>query len=100
MFGCDLERVEVLIYQLVRLTRRGEATKVSKRRGEVVFLDDLIDEIGVDAARWYLVSRGHDQTIEINADLAAEKIAEEPRLLRAVRARPDRRHPAKSVSLC
>ena len=69
----------------------GEATKMSKRRGDVVFLDDFIDEIGVDAARWYLVSRGHDQTIDIDVDLAAEKIREEPRLLRPVRARPDRR---------
>ena len=51
---------------------------MSKRRGDVVFLDDFIDEIGVDAARWYLVSRGHDQTIEIDVDLAAEKTAKNP----------------------
>ena len=68
---------------------------MSKRRGDVVFLDDFVDEIGVDAARWYLVSRGHDQTIEIDVDLAAEKTAEEPGLLRPVRARADRRHPAQ-----
>ena len=46
---------------------------MSKRRGDVVFLDELLDEIGVDAARWYLVSRGHDQTIEIDVDLAARE---------------------------
>ena len=51
---------------------------MSKRRGDVVFLDDFIDEIGIDAARWYLVSRGHDQTIEIDIDLAAEKTAKNP----------------------
>ena len=78
MMGYDPDRVEVLIYQLVHLTSGGEATKVSKRRGDVVFLDDLIDEIGVDAARWYLVSRGHDQTIEIDVDLAAEKTQKNP----------------------
>ena len=50
---------------------------------------------GVDAARWYLVSRGHDQAIEIDVDLAAEKSAVEPGLLRPVRARPDRRDPAE-----
>ena len=66
---------------------------MSKRRGDVVFLDDFIDEIGVDAARWYLVNRGPDQTIEIDVDLAAEKFAEEPRLLRPVRARAHRRDP-------
>jgi arginyl-tRNA synthetase len=78
MLGYDPERVEVLLYQLVHLTRGGAATKMSKRRGEVVFLDDLLDEIGIDAARWYLVSRGHDQTIEIDVHLAAEKSQKNP----------------------
>src|SRR5205085_4799133 len=73
MLGYDPARVEVLLYQLVHLTRGGEQTKMSKRRGDVVFLDEFLDEIGVDAARWYLVNRGPDQTIEIDVDLAAEK---------------------------
>ena len=73
MLGYDPERVEVLLYQLVHLVRGGEQTKMSKRRGDVVFLDDFIDEVGVDVARWFLVDRGHDQTIEIDVDLAAEK---------------------------
>ena len=71
--GRDPDSVEVLIYQLVHLVEAGEARKVSKRRGDVVFLDELIDEIGVDAARWYLVSRGHEQTIELDVDLARER---------------------------
>jgi arginyl-tRNA synthetase len=78
MLGYDPARVEVLIYQLVHLTRGGEQTKISKRRGDVVFLDELVDEIGVDAARWYLVNRGPDQTIEIDVDLAAEKSQKNP----------------------
>jgi arginyl-tRNA synthetase len=78
MLGQPRESLEVLIYQLVHLTRAGEATKMSKRRGDVVFLDDFVDEIGVDAARWYLVSRGHDQTIEIDVDLAAERTQKNP----------------------
>jgi arginyl-tRNA synthetase len=78
MFGRDPGSVEVLLYQLVHLTRGGEQTKMSKRRGDVVFLGEFIDEIGVDAARWYLVSRGHDQTIEIDVDLAAEKSQKNP----------------------
>ena len=77
MLGYDAE-VEVLLYQLVHLTKGGEQTKMSKRRGDVVFLDELLDEIGVDAARWYLVSRGRDQTIEIDVDLAAEKTQKNP----------------------
>ncbi len=78
MLGYDPERVEVLLYQLVHLTRGGEQTKMSKRRGDVVFLDEFMDEIGVDAARWYLVNRGPDQTIEIDIDLAAEKTQKNP----------------------
>ena len=78
MLGYDADRIEVLLYQLVHLTKGGEQTKMSKRRGDVVFLDELMDEIGVDAARWYLVSRGPDQTIEIDVDLAAEKSQKNP----------------------
>jgi arginyl-tRNA synthetase len=66
------------IARMLHLTRGGESAKASKRAGNVVFLDDLIDEIGVDAARWYLVDRGPDQTIEIDLDLAAEKSAKNP----------------------
>jgi arginyl-tRNA synthetase len=71
--GYDPARVEVLLYQLVHLTEHGAAKRASKRRGDVVFLDELLDEIGVDAARWYLVNRGPDQTIEIDVDLARER---------------------------
>jgi arginyl-tRNA synthetase len=78
MLGYDPERVEVLLYQLVHLTKGGEQTKISKRRGDVVFLDEFMDEIGVDAARWYLVNRGPDQTIEIDVDLAAERSQKNP----------------------
>ena len=78
MLGFDPERVEVLLYQLVHLTKGGAQTKMSKRRGDVVFLDEFMDEIGVDAARWYLVNRGPDQAIEIDIDLAAEKSQKNP----------------------
>jgi len=78
MLGYDPERVEVLIYQLVHLTRGGEQTRISKRRGDVVFLDEFMDEVGVDAARWFLVNRGPDQTIEIDVDLAAERSVKNP----------------------
>ena len=51
---------------------------MAKRRGDVVFLDEFMDEVGVDAARWYLVNRGPDQTIEIDVDLAAERSQKNP----------------------
>jgi arginyl-tRNA synthetase len=78
MLGHDSDRVEVLLYQLVHLVRSGELAKMSKRAGDIVALDEFVDEVGVDAARWYLVSRSHDQTIEIDVDLAAEKTQKNP----------------------
>jgi arginyl-tRNA synthetase len=78
MLGHSRDSLEVLIYQLVHLVEGGQAKKMSKRRGDVVFVDELIDAIGVDAARWYLVSRGHDQTIELDVDLARERTNKNP----------------------
>jgi arginyl-tRNA synthetase len=78
MLGHPRESLEVLIYQLVHLIEGGATKKMSKRRGDVVFLDELLDAIGVDAARWYLVSRGHDQTIELDVDLAKERTNKNP----------------------
>jgi arginyl-tRNA synthetase len=76
--GQEPDTVEVLIYQLVHLTEGGASRKVSKRRGDVVFLDELLDEVGVDAARWFLVSRGHEQTIELDVDLARQRTEANP----------------------
>jgi arginyl-tRNA synthetase len=78
MLGYDPDRIEVLIYQLVHIVEGGQTKKISKRRGDVVFLHELIDKIGIDAARWYLVSRGHDQPIDIDVDLAAERTQKNP----------------------
>jgi arginyl-tRNA synthetase len=78
MLGYDPERIEVLIYQLVHIVEGGETKRISKRRGDVVFLTELVEKIGVDAARWYLVSRGHDQTIDIDVDLAAQRTQKNP----------------------
>jgi arginyl-tRNA synthetase len=79
MLGYDPERVEVLLYQFVHLVGGGGVSmKASKRAGNVVFLDDFMDEVGVDAARWYLVNRGPDHVIEIDIDLAAEKSQKNP----------------------
>jgi arginyl-tRNA synthetase len=78
MLGYDPGRVEVLLYQLVHLVEGGRQKQISKRRGDVVFLDEFVDQVGIDAARWYLIDRGPDQTIEIDVDLAAEKTRKNP----------------------
>ena len=66
--GYDPDRVDVQIYQLVKILEGGQAVKVSKRRGNVLMLDELLDMIGVDAARYALVQRSHDQMIELDLD--------------------------------
>jgi len=78
MLGYDPERIEALIYQLVHIVEGGRVKRISKRRGDVVFLRELVEKVGVDAARWYLVSRGHDQPIDIDVDLAAERTQKNP----------------------
>ncbi len=76
--GYNPGRLEILLYQLVQLVEGGQARRMAKRSGDVVFLDELMDEVGVDAARWYLVDRGPDQPIEIDVDLAGERTRKNP----------------------
>jgi arginyl-tRNA synthetase len=78
MLGGDPDQLELIIMQLVHLVRRGERAQMSKRAGEFVTLDDLVQEIGVDAARWFLLSRSHDTTIDLDLDLAREQSSENP----------------------
>jgi arginyl-tRNA synthetase len=76
--GGDEGHLEMLIMQLVHIVRRGERTQMSKRAGEFVTLEQLVGEIGVDAARWYLLSRSHDTTIDLDLDLARAQSSENP----------------------
>jgi arginyl-tRNA synthetase len=74
----ELERLELIIMQLVNLTEGGRRVQMSKRRGEVVTLDDLVDDIGVDAARWFLTSRSHDTTLDLDLELARRQSQDNP----------------------
>jgi arginyl-tRNA synthetase len=74
--GGDPAELELLIMQLVHLVRSGERAQMSKRAGEFVTLDDLVAEIGVDAARWYLLARSHDTTVDLDLDLARSESSE------------------------
>jgi arginyl-tRNA synthetase len=76
--GGDPGELELLIMQLVHLVRSGDRAQMSKRAGEFVSLDELVEEIGVDAARWYLLARSHDTTLDLDLDLAREQSAENP----------------------
>ena len=91
----DPDMLELIIGQLVNLLEAGELRQMSTRRGEMVTLGELIDAIGVDAARFFLVMRSQDQTLDLDIDLARAASRGEPGLLRAVRARTHREHPAQ-----
>ena len=76
--GGDPERLEIIIMQLVNLTERGARLQVSKRAGQIVTLDELLDDIGVDAARWFLISRSHDTTLDLDLELARSQSQDNP----------------------
>ena len=71
-------QLELLIMQFVHLMEGGERGKMSKRSGEFVTLDELLDDIGVDAARWFLLARSHDTTIDLDLELARSESSENP----------------------
>jgi arginyl-tRNA synthetase len=76
--GGDPDQLEIIIMQLVNLTERGQRVQVSKRAGQIVSLDDLLDDIGVDAARWFLISRSHDTTLDLDLELARSQSQDNP----------------------
>ena len=78
LLGGDPEAYEIIIMQLVSLSEGGDRVKMSKRAGSIATLDDLLDEIGVDAARWFLASRSHDSPLEIDLELATSQSQDNP----------------------
>jgi arginyl-tRNA synthetase len=76
--GGEPGKYEIVIMQLVSLTEGGDRVKMSKRAGSIATLDDLLDDIGVDAARWFLASRSHDSALEIDLDLARSESQDNP----------------------
>ena len=70
--------LEVIIGQLVNLLEQGELRQMSTRRGEMVTLGELVEAIGVDAARFFLVMRSHDQTLDLDLGLARQESQENP----------------------
>jgi arginyl-tRNA synthetase len=72
------EHIEVLIGQLVKLYRGGEEVRLSKRRGDIVTLEDLVDEVGVDAARYTLCRYPVDSPLTLDLDLLVRQTNENP----------------------
>ena len=76
--GYDPDRIDIQIYQFVHIVEDGQVLRVSKRRGQVLMLDELLDAIGVDATRFAMVARSHDQVIELDPDEWAAQNSENP----------------------
>ena len=76
--GLDPARVSLLIHQFVNLKRGGQVVKMSKRAGEFVTMDELLDEVGPDAVRFMLISRSADTTIDFDIELAKKQSDENP----------------------
>jgi arginyl-tRNA synthetase len=74
----DPERFEAPIMQMVSIVEGGERRRMGKRRGDFVTLDELIDDIGVDATRFFMLQRSHETTIDIDLELARSTSQENP----------------------
>jgi arginyl-tRNA synthetase len=76
--GGDPDRLEMPILQFVHLVDGTERAAFSKRRGDFITLDELVDEIGVDATRFFMLQRSHDRTVDLDLDLARRQSSENP----------------------
>jgi arginyl-tRNA synthetase len=76
--GYDRERLTVLISQMVSLYQDGEKVKMSKRTGKAVTMEDLMEEVGLDATRYFFTMRSTDSHLDFDMDLAVSKSNENP----------------------
>jgi len=76
--GLDPERLTLVLYQLVTLKRGGEEVRISKRTGDLITLAELLDEVGPDATRFFLLQRSADSQMDFDLDLAKEQSEENP----------------------
>ena len=75
--GADVE-FEARILQMIHLVEGGQRAKMSKRAGDIVTLDELVTDIGRDAARFFLLQRSHDRTFDLDLDLARTQSSDNP----------------------
>ena len=78
VLGYDPDRLEVAIMQLVNVIEGGERQQMSKRSGEFVTLNELIDDIGTDAARYFMLQRSHDTAVDLDLELARKTSNDNP----------------------
>jgi arginyl-tRNA synthetase len=76
--GYDIDAVQMLLYSWVRFVRDGVEVSMSKRAGDYITLDELLAEVGVDAARWFFASRAATSAIDFDIELAKKQSNENP----------------------
>ena len=76
--GIDPDRLTVLLYQTVTLKRGGEVVKLSKRSGDIITLEELVEEVGADASRFFFLSRTADSQMDFDLELAKKQSADNP----------------------
>jgi len=76
--GKEDVKFEARILQMIHLVEGGKRTKMSKRAGDIVTLDELVSDIGADAARFFLLQRSHDSTMDLDLDLARSQSSDNP----------------------
>lgn len=77
-FDFDPDKLEILLLQMVALFRDGEMVKLSKRTGDTVTLDELIEEVGVDASRYFFLMRSLDSQLDFDINLAKSRSNDNP----------------------
>jgi len=76
--GLDPDRLTLLLYQLVTVKRGGEVVRLSKRTGDLITIRELLEEVGPDAMRFFLLARAADSQLDFDLDLAVERSDENP----------------------
>ena len=76
--GYDSSKIDIRILQMVRLLRNGEEVKLSKRTGKTITLNELIEDVGVNAARYFFASKSLDTQMDFDLDLAVKNSNENP----------------------
>lgn len=78
IMGVDLERLKIVLIQFVRLVSGGKKAKVSKRAGTFITFEELVNEVGLDAARFFFLMYSNDTHMDFDIDLAKERSAKNP----------------------
>ncbi len=76
--GLEPARLDILLYDMVRLYRDGKEIKLSKRSGDIITIDEVVDEVGPDAVRFLLLTRANQSVIDFDLNLAVQANEENP----------------------